>query len=115
MGIDDVTITRIIFNRFAQEFEECFEVDVAIAGGGPAGLTAAKYLASAGKNVVIFERKLSIGGGMWGGGMTFPIIVIRKDSRYILEQAQVNTKDEGKEYFSANAVEAVKLVKRLLG
>ena len=53
IGIDDVVVTRKIFERFSKEFQDCFDIDVAIAGAGPAGLTAAKYLANAGKKVVI--------------------------------------------------------------
>ena len=79
-------------NVFLKNLVTNFEVDVAIAGAGPAGLTAAKYLAKAGKKVVIFERKLSVGGGMWGGGMTFPVIVVQKESKYILEEANVSKK-----------------------
>ncbi len=100
-------VTRIIFDRFSKEFQDCFEVDVAIAGGGPAGLTAAKYLSNAGKKVVLFERKLSIGGGMWGGGMTFPVIVVQEGSKYILEEAQINVKGEGNGYYSADSIEAI--------
>ncbi|UCD14774.1 MAG: thiazole biosynthesis enzyme, partial [Thermoplasmatales archaeon] len=107
MGIDDVIVTRIIFDRFSNEFQNCFEVDVAIAGAGPAGLTAAKYLSLAGKKVVVFERKLSIGGGMWGGGMMFPVVVVQEESKHILEEAHVKVKNEGNGYYSANAVEAV--------
>ncbi|MCK5112708.1 MAG: thiazole biosynthesis protein [Thermoplasmatales archaeon] len=107
MGIDDVVVTRTIFGRFSKEFQDCFEVDVAIAGGGPAGLTAAKYLSNAGKKVVLFERKLSIGGGMWGGGMTFPVIVVQKESKHLLEEAQINVKDEGNGYYSADSIEAI--------
>ena len=107
MGIDDVVVTRILFDRFSREFRDHFEVDVAIAGAGPAGLIAGKYLSQAGKKVVIFERKLSIGGGMWGGGMTFPVIVFQKESKYILDEAGIKVKDEGKGYYSADAVEAV--------
>ena len=106
MVIDDVVVTRKIFERFSKEFTDYFEVDVAIAGAGPAGLTAAKYLADAGKKVVIFERKLSIGGGMWGGGMTFPVIVVQKESKSILEDANVRLKDEGNGYYSADSIEA---------
>jgi len=98
-------VTRIIFERFSKEFSSNIEVDVAIAGAGPAGLTAAKYLANAGKKVVLFERKLSVGGGMWGGGMTFPIIVVQKESKYILEDAHVQLKDEGNGYYSADSIE----------
>lgn len=107
MGIDDVVVTRTIFDRFSREFRDYFEVDVAIAGAGPAGLIAGKYLAKAGKKVVVFERKLSIGGGMWGGGMTFPVIVVQKESKHILDEAGVNVKDEGSGYFSADSIEAI--------
>jgi thiamine thiazole synthase len=107
MGIDDIIVTRIIFDRFSKEFRDYFECDVAIAGAGPAGLTAAKYLAKAGKKVVIFERKLSIGGGMWGGGMTFPVIVAQKASKHILEEADIKIKDEKNGYYSADSIEAI--------
>lgn len=105
--IDDVVVTRKIFERFSKEFQDCFDVDVAIAGAGPAGLIAAKYLANAGKKVVIFERKLAIGGGMWGGGMTFPVIVVQKASKHILDEASIKLKDEGKGYYSADSIEAI--------
>jgi sulfide-dependent adenosine diphosphate thiazole synthase len=105
--IDDVMVTRKIFERFSKEFQDCFDVDVAIAGAGPAGLTAAKYLANAGKKVVMFERKLSVGGGMWGGGMTFPVIVAQKESTPILKNANIRLKDEGNGYYSADSIEAI--------
>ena len=107
MNIDDIIVSKTIFNRFAKEFPSYFDVDVSIAGAGPAGLVAAKTLAKAGKKVVLFERKLSVGGGMWGGGMTFPVIVLQKDSKPLLDEAGVNVKDEGKGYFSADAIESV--------
>lgn len=47
---------------------ESTDVDVAIAGAGPAGMTAAYYLAREGLNTVIFEKQLRFGGGMPGGG-----------------------------------------------
>lgn len=107
MIIDDVKITKVIFNRFSENFNNVLEVDVAIAGAGPSGLVAAKYLANAGKDVVLFERKLSIGGGMWGGGMSFPVIVVQKESKHLLDEASINTIDEGGGYYSADAIEAV--------
>lgn len=105
ISIDDIKITRIIFERFSKEFNSNIEVDIAIAGAGPAGLTAAKYLANAKKKVVLFERRLSVGGGMWGGGMTFPVIVVQKESKYILEDANVKVKNEGNGYYSADSIE----------
>jgi thiamine thiazole synthase len=107
MRIDDVVVTRTIFERFTKEFKDCFEIDVAIAGAGPAGLVAAQYLSKAGKKVVVFERKLSIGGGMWGGGMTFPVIVVQKESKYLLEESNIAVTDEGDGYYSANSIESV--------
>ena len=107
MEIDDIIVTRKIFKRFSKEFDNCFDVDVAIAGGGPAGLIAAHYLSKANKKVVVFERKLSVGGGMWGGGMTFPVIVIQKASKNIFDEAQIKLKDEGDGYFSADSIESV--------
>ncbi len=105
ISIDDIIVTRIIFDRFSKEFRNNIDVDVAIAGAGPAGLTAAKYLAAAGKKTIVFERKLSDGGGMWGGGMTFPVIVIQQGSQYILDDVGVRITNEGKGYYSADSIE----------
>jgi len=107
MTIDDITVSRTIFSRFSREFLAHMDIDVAIAGAGPAGLTAAYYLAKAGKKVAIFERKLSVGGGVWGGGMTFPVIVVQQESTSILKQAAVHVTDEGDGYYSADSIETV--------
>lgn len=107
MGINDVVVTRIIFNRYSKEFRDSFESDVAIAGAGPAGLVAGKYLAQAGKKVIIFEKRLSVGGGMWGGGMTFPVVVFQKTSKYIFEESGININDEGNGYYSADSIESI--------
>ena len=104
--IDDIIVTRKIFERFSKEFSNYFEVDVAIAGAGPAGMTAARYLAKSGKKVVVFERKLSPGGGMWGGGMTFPIIVVQERSKKILEEIKVRLERTKEGYYSADSIEA---------
>lgn len=105
--LNDIEVTRIIFERFYKEFSENIEIDVAIAGAGPSGLVAGKYLAEKNKKVVIFERKLSVGGGMWGGGMTFPVIVIQKSSLPILNDVGISARNEGNGYYSANSIEAV--------
>ena len=106
MGIDDVEVTRKILDRFFKEFMDHTDVDVAIAGAGPAGMVAARKLALAGKKVVMFERKLSPGGGMWGGGMTFPVIVIQEESKSILEDVGVKVADAGSGYYTADSIEA---------
>ena len=105
--IDDIMVTKTIFQRFSKEFIDSCDVDVAIAGAGPSGLIAAKFLANAGKKVVIFERKLSIGGGMWGGGMTFPVIVVQEESKQLLQDVNVELFNEGQGYYSADSIESI--------
>ncbi|HID25935.1 MAG TPA: thiazole biosynthesis protein [Thermoplasmata archaeon] len=106
MKIDDIVVTKLIFERFAKKFRDNMEVDVAVAGAGPSGLTAARYLSKEGKKVVVFERKLSPGGGMWGGGMTFPVIIVQEESKDILEEAGVKVAGEKNGYYSADSIEA---------
>jgi len=105
MELDEVLVTRKIVERFFEEFSASADVDVAIAGAGPSSLVAATYLAREGKKVVIFERKLTPGGGMWGGGMTFPVIVVQKESLPILKEFGVRTKDAGNGYYTADSIE----------
>ena len=105
--IDDVEVTRKIVERYMREFLEMTSVDVIIAGAGPAGLTAARLLGSAGKKVLIIERKLAPGGGMWGGGMTFPVVVIQPASKHLLEDVGVRLEDAGDGYFTADSIECV--------
>jgi sulfide-dependent adenosine diphosphate thiazole synthase len=105
--LSDIVITRKIFEQFAREFSANLEVDVVIAGGGPSGLVAARDLARDGHRVVLFERKLSIGGGMWGGGMTFPTIVVRKGGRDVIARMGVRCRDAGEGYYTADSIECV--------
>ena len=46
--LDDVTISRAIIRSFMDELDRALEVDVAIVGAGPAGMTAGYYLARGG-------------------------------------------------------------------
>ncbi len=111
MAIDEVIVTRKIVDRFYREFSDSLEADVVVAGAGPASLTAARYLAKAGLKTVIFERKLSPGGGMWGGGITFPVIVVQEESKSLLEEIGVKLADEGGGYYTADSVAtAAKLI-----
>jgi len=104
MKIKDIEITRHIFDEFSKKFSDAFQIDVAIVGACPSGLTAARYLAKE-KKVCIFERKISPGGGMWGGGMVFPVIVVQQEGRKILEEVGVRCKKRD-DYFIADSIEA---------
>lgn len=104
MKLDEIKVSHTILNNYLKELSDYLEVDVAIAGAGPSGLTAARILAKRGKKVAIFEKKLCPGGGIWGGGMMFPIITLQKESKELLEEVGVKLKREG-ELFYANAIE----------
>lgn len=107
MKLDDVKITKAILDRFHAKFTENLETDVAIVGGGPAGITAAYYLSKAGLKTVLFERKLSIGGGMWGGGIMFNEIVVQPQGKEILDEFRIRTYPFEDTYYTADSVEAV--------
>ncbi len=106
-ALDDVVISRAIIQEFTKDFLDSLESDVAIAGAGPAGMVAGYYLARAGKKVAIFERKLAIGGGMWGGGMMFNRCVFQEASKPILDEIGVRTKKWKTGYYVTDSLETV--------
>ncbi|MCB2226284.1 MAG: sulfide-dependent adenosine diphosphate thiazole synthase [Desulfarculaceae bacterium] len=102
--LDEITITRAIIERYMEKLTNHLEVDVAIVGGGPAGLVCGKKLAEAGYKTAMFERKLSIGGGMWGGGMMFNEIVVQQEAKRILDEFGVPCREFEPGYYTADSV-----------
>ena len=83
-------VSRGIISTYFEKMERNLELDVAIVGGGPSGIVAAYYLAKAGLKVALFDRKLSPGGGMWGGAMMFNQIVVQQEALHIVEEFDIN-------------------------
>ena len=110
MSLSEITITKAIIERFFRKFIECIDVDTAIVGAGPAGMVASYFLAKAGRKVAIFERKLSAGGGMWGGGMMFNEIVVQEEGKEILDIFGVMTHAYEPGYYTADAIEAASTI-----
>ena len=106
MPLNERIISEAIVTRFFEKFNDSLSLDAAIVGAGPAGLTAAWMLAERGAKVAIFERKLSIGGGMWGGGMTWNEIVVQEDGRRILDEAGAPCRHYRENYYTCDAVTA---------
>lgn len=110
MKLDDIKISRAIIEAYKDKLVNALDVDVAIVGAGPAGMTCAYYLAKHHKKVVIFERKLSVGGGMWGGGIMFNEIVVQDKARDILDEFGIKTRVYEKGYYLADSIEAVSTI-----
>ncbi|MDD5771546.1 MAG: sulfide-dependent adenosine diphosphate thiazole synthase, partial [Candidatus Omnitrophica bacterium] len=110
MRLDEVKISRAIIESYNKKLTGALEVDVAIAGAGPAGMVCGYYLARAGKKVVLFERKLSVGGGMWGGGAMFNEIVVQEKAKGILDEFGVQSRRYEPGYYLADSIEAVSTI-----
>ena len=76
----ETQVSKGIISTYFDKLQRNLDLDVAIVGGGPSGIVAAYYLAKAGLKVAQFDRKLSPGGGMWGGAMMFNQIVIQEEA-----------------------------------
>ena len=110
MKLDEIVISKAIIESYKEKLIGALDVDVAIVGGGPAGMVAAYYLAKAKKKVALFERKLSVGGGMWGGGIMFNEIVVQEKAKELLDELDVKTRRYENGYYLADSIEAVSTI-----
>jgi sulfide-dependent adenosine diphosphate thiazole synthase len=102
--LDEVTISRAIISRYMKKLQAALELDVAIVGGGPSGLVAGYYLAQAGKNTALFDRKLSVGGGVWGGGMMFNEVVVQEAAMAVLADLGFDARPFESGYYTLDSV-----------
>lgn len=99
-------ISRAIWRNTARDWLDIAKVDVTVVGAGPSGMTAAKYLAERGFKVVIFERRLSFGGGIGGGGMLLHKIVVDDRVIQILDEFKVKySRDDEENLYVLDASE----------
>ncbi len=98
-------ISKIIINSYHQKLLNCLENDVLFVGAGPAGLTGAYFLAKAGCKVTILEKRLSTGGGIWGGGMSMNEVVVQKDAISVLDEFNIDYHPQDAGLYSIDAIE----------
>lgn len=100
-------IGRAIIKHGLEDLYEYSDVDVAIVGAGPAGLTAARYLAERGFKVLVFERRFSFGGGIGPGGNMIPKIVVQEEALPILKDFKVRFKPAGDGLYTVDPAELI--------
>ncbi len=90
--IMETLVSGGIIESYFNKLQSNLTLDAAIVGGGPSGIVAAYYLAKAGHKVALFDRKLSPGGGMWGGAMMFNDIVVQDEAMPIVQELGLSYK-----------------------
>jgi len=98
----EIDISRIIIEQYHRELLDCLDNDVVVVGAGPAGLTAGYYLAKNGVKTTLLERRLSIGGGIWGGAAGYNVITVEDKS--ILDEMGVAALKK-RDLYTADAIE----------
>ncbi len=102
----ETKVSSGIIQTYFDKMQQCLDLDVAIVGGGPSGIVAAYYLAKAGLKVALFDRKLSPGGGMWGGAMMFNQIVIQQEALPIVKDFGINHRPYEDGLYTMDSVES---------
>jgi len=103
-GFEDTDVSQAILTAYHAKFSQALRGDVAIVGAGPSGLVAAWRLAEAGRRVVIIEKRLSPGGGIWGGSLGMNEVAVQSEALGVLAEAGVRHKSDGHLY-TADAME----------
>ncbi|MFO7901044.1 MAG: sulfide-dependent adenosine diphosphate thiazole synthase [Pirellulaceae bacterium] len=102
---EEVEISKAIVDTYHEALVDRFVSDAIIVGAGPSGLMAAIYLARAGFKVTVFEKRLSPGGGVWGGGIGMSKAVIQADAVSLLDEIGVSREFRGQGLYTVDAVE----------
>jgi thiamine thiazole synthase len=107
MELDERVISKAIIERYMEKLLANLESDCVIVGGGPAGLVCGYFLAREGFRVSLLDKRLSVGGGMWGGAMMFNEIVVQEEGREILDEFDIRYRNYTGDYYTADSIEAI--------
>lgn len=100
----EADISTAIVEAYYQKLQRALRSDVVIVGAGPSGLTAAWKLASCGVHVIVLEKRLSPGGGIWGGSMGMNEVIVQAEALDIIKAAGVTYRARGS-LFTIDALE----------
>ena len=104
-GLDETQISKAILEAYHWKLADRISSDVIIVGAGPSGMTAGIYLARAGLKVTILEKRLSPGGGIWGGAIGMNEAVVQDEAISILEDLDISYKPAAAGLFTVDTVE----------
>ncbi len=95
-------ISESIIDEYFQKLKNSLDVDAIVVGGGPSGLYAAYRLAMDGFKINLLEKRCSLGGGIWGGGMMFNIVTFSEESKPIFDELGINYRKRGELYVASS-------------
>ncbi len=102
---DESEISKTILCTYHEKLLDRIVSDVVIVGAGPSGMMAAIHLARAGFKVTLLEKRLSPGGGVWGGGMGMSQAVVQEEALPLLEDAGIKYELRRKNLYATDAIE----------
>jgi len=104
-GIDETDVSQAILDAYHASFVQALRSDVIVVGAGPSGLVAAGRLAGKGLTVVLLERRLSPGGGIWGGSLGMNEVVVQAEALPLLDGAGIRHQEAAHGLHTVKAVE----------
>ncbi len=107
-SLNEADLARRIIDAAHDRIWDLAETDTVIVGAGPAGLTAAYYLAKKGVRVLVLERMLGVGGGIRGGSMLLPVALVEEgEALKIVEEVGAKTKNLGEGLYAVDPTEVM--------
>jgi len=103
--LDEVEISKTIVCTYHERLLDRMASDVLIVGAGPSGLVAAFFLARSGVKVTVLEKRLSPGGGIWGGGMAMNVAVVQEEAVPLLAEMGIRCEPRRANLYAVDAVE----------
>jgi sulfide-dependent adenosine diphosphate thiazole synthase len=103
--LHETRISRAIIAAYHEELVARVVSDVLVVGAGPSGLMAAMHLAHQGVEVTVLEKRLSPGGGIWGGGMAMNRVVIEDRALPLVDEMGVRSRPVGNGLHLVDALE----------